>query len=270
MRQFLTILYFLVLACEPLHALNQRELTPEEVEQRERMRQTVLMPFKYITDFGADNGELNMLQIRPLYTISTKNWNFINRPIIPIIDINGTVGGRPELPSGGGGTARGLGDISYAVAVEARQLKPVSVAAGMAASFPTASEDTLGSGKWSAGPAVLLITKQETWSMVLIARQIWSFAGDSQRADVNNFAMEPIFTRRINKQWYLVTDPIITANWELDVGDRWLIPLGGGTGYHFKAWGQPLDLRLEAYYNVVKSKAAPKWSMAATLTFIFQ
>lgn len=252
-------------------AAGQKSLTPEEVEQRERMRHAVLLPFKYITDFGAENGELNMLQIRPLYTLSTENWNFINRPIIPIIDINGTVIGRPELPNPeGAADATGLGDISYTVAVEARKLKPVSVAAGLAASFPTATESALGSGKWSAGPAIMVMTAQDAWSMLLSARQIWSFAGDSQRANVNNFAMEPIFTYRLGRQWYLVTDPVILANWELDSGDRWLVPLGGGCGYHFKAWNQPVDLRLEAYYNAIKSDGAPDWSMSATITFIFQ
>lgn len=252
-------------------AAEQTTLTAEEVEQRERMRNTVFLPFKYITDFGAENGELNMLQIRPLYTLSTENWNFINRPIIPIIDISGTVIGRPQLPNPeGAADATGLGDISYTVAVEARKMKPVSVAAGLSATFPTATEDALGSGKWSAGPAIVVMAKQDAWSMLFTARQIWSFAGDSQRGKVNNFAMEPIFTRRLTPQWYLVTDPIIMANWELNSGDRWLVPLGGGTGYHFKAWGQPLDLRLEAYYNVIKSDGAPDWSMAATITFLFQ
>jgi hypothetical protein len=270
MKKYGSIFSALVACISMTAVAEQRALTPEELELKERLRHTVLLPFKYITDFGAENGELNMLQIRPLYTISSKNWNFINRPVIPIIDIKGTVIGRPELPSGGGGDATGLGDISYTVAVEARKLKPVSVAAGIAAVFPTATEDTLGSGKWSTGPAVMVMTRQDAWSMLLSARQIWSFAGDSQRADVNNFAMEPIFTRRLTQQWYLVTDPVITANWELDSGDRWLVPLGGGTGYHFKLWEQPLDLRIEAYYNVVKSDGAPDWSMAATITFIFQ
>ena len=70
---------FLLLAlsvCTTTRA-EQRALTPEELEQKEKLRQTVLLPFKYITDFGAENGELNMLQIRPLYTISSKHWNFI-------------------------------------------------------------------------------------------------------------------------------------------------------------------------------------------------
>lgn len=268
--RFPNLLLLLLGICSIAHA-EQRVLTPKEIEQREKLRHTVLVPFKYITDFGAENGELNMVQIRPLYTLSTKNWNFINRPVIPFIDITGTVIGRPELPNpAGAADARGLGDISYTVAVEARKLKPVSVALGMATSFPTATEDALGSGKWSAGPAIMVITQQDAWSMLLSARQIWSFAGDSQRAEVNNLAIEPIFTYRLSKPWYLVTDPVILANWELDSGDRWLIPLGGGTGYRCKAWNQPLDLRVEAYYNVVKSDGAPDWSMNATITFIFQ
>jgi hypothetical protein len=252
-------------------AAEQQTWSPDELEKKERLRHTVLLPFKFITDYGAENGELSMLQIRPLYTISSKHWNFINRPVIPIIDIDGVVGGRPELPNPSeAADARGLGDITYTVVMEARELKPVSVAAGIATSLPTASEDGLGSGKWSAGPAVMVMTRQEAWSALIQARQIWSFAGDSQRTDVNNLAIEPIITYNFTKQWYLVTDPVILANWELDSGDRWLVPLGGGSGYRFKAWSQLIDLRLEAYYNVVNSKGAPDWSMAATIAFIFQ
>ena len=149
-------------------------------------------------------------------------------------------------------------------------MKPVSVAAGLSTTFPTATEDALGSGKWSAGPAILVMANQDAWSMLFTARQIWSFAGDSQRGNVNNLAMEPIFTYSFSKQWYLVTDPVILANWELNSGDRWLVPLGGGSGYRFKLWEQPLDLRIEANYNIIKSDGAPDWSMAATITFIFQ
>ena len=109
--QFFTLLIFA--SGLSSFALNQRELNPEELEQKEKLRHSVILPFKLITDYGADNGDLSMLQIRPLYTITTKNWNLINRPVIPIIDVNGTVGGRPEPPSGGGGDARGMGDISY-------------------------------------------------------------------------------------------------------------------------------------------------------------
>ena len=101
----------LLINCIAIHAA-QRELTQEERNLKEKFRHTTIVPFKFISDYGADDGDLAMLQIRPLYTLTTKNWNFINRPIIPIIDINGVVGGRPELPSGGGGNARGLGDIS--------------------------------------------------------------------------------------------------------------------------------------------------------------
>lgn len=264
------LLALIIVGASASAGINEQELTPEELAQREKLRHTVLLPFKYITDYGADNGELNMLQIRPLYTITTKNWNFINRPVIPVLDINGTVGGRPELPGGGGGNARGLGDISYTIAAEAKELKPVSVAAGLAMIFPTASEDTLGSGKWSAGPALMILTRQDKWSALIQARQVWSFAGDSQRANVNNLAIEPIITYSLTEKWYLVTDPVITANWELDSGERWLVPLGGGTGYTFRAWKLPVDLRLEGYYNAVKSRNAPDWSLAATITFIFQ
>jgi hypothetical protein len=247
----------------------QRELGPEELEAKERLRHTVLLPFKFVSDYGAPNGELTMLQIRPTYTISTKNYNFINRPIIPYLDLNGEVGGRPDLPNTGSGDARGLGDISYTVAVEARKLKPVSVAAGIAASLPTAAEDALGSGKWSAGPAVIVLGKHEPWAFLISARQIWSFAGDADRGDVNNFALEPIITYGLTKAWYLFTDPVIVANWEADSGERWMVPLGGGAGRFFNLGGTIMDLKVEGYFNAIKPDGAPDWTLGFTVGFVF-
>lgn len=261
-----------LLSCTSL-AQEQKTIEPmiseEDIVLREQLRYTVVLPFKFISDYGAPNGDLLMLQVRPTFTISSKNYNFINRPIIPFLDLNGEIGGRPDLPNTGGGDARGLGDISYTVAVEARKLKPVSVAAGMAASFPTATEDALGSGKWSAGPAVIVIGRHEPWAFLISARQIWSFAGDADRGDVNNFAVEPIITYGLNQAWYLFTDPVIVSNWELEVGERWMVPVGGGIGRFFDVGDVIMDVKVESYYNAIRPNGAPDWTLGATVGFVF-
>jgi hypothetical protein len=46
-------------------------------------------------------------------------------------------------------------------------------------------------------------------------------------------------------------------------------PGGGGAGKLFTIGGQPINSRLEAYYNVVKPDAAPNWQMVFTWQFLF-
>lgn len=249
----------------------RREMTPEEAKRKERFRQTIILPFKLTRDHNAANGEFTMLQVRPLYTIKTEHHNFINRPVIPFINIRGEVGGRPDLPNNGiGEDSDGLGDISYTMAVERHTMRPISAALGGTLVMPTASSDLLGTGKWSAGPALMLIGARNNFNMLFQMRQIWSFAGDDERSDVNNLVIEPVFTYKLKPQWYLYTDPIITANWQQSQGDRWVLPVGGGGGHIFNLFGQWMDVKLEVYYNAVRPDNAAEWTASLSYTLLFK
>ena len=46
--------------------------------------------------------------------------------------------------------------------------------------------------------------------------------------------IQPFVNYNMADGWYLVSAPIITANWEADSDDRWTVPLGGGFGKIFK------------------------------------
>ena len=68
----------------------------------------VSLPFQNNTNFGIgpDDAVANVLNIQPVYPVSlSKNWNLINRVIVPVIY-------REEIIPGTG-SASGLGDISY-------------------------------------------------------------------------------------------------------------------------------------------------------------
>jgi hypothetical protein len=90
-----------------------------------------------------------------------------------------------------------------------------------------------------------------------LVRQLWSFAGDDDRASVNQTLIEPFLNYNLDKGWYLISDMIITANWQADSSNRWTVPLGGGVGKLLKIGNQAINVRIymkgsntEAYYNV--------------------
>ena len=73
------------------------------------------------------------------------------------------------------------------------------------------------------------------WGSVgILGRQLWSFAGDDDRRDVNQFLLEPFVNYNLDKGWFLLTDLVMTANWDAPSSQRWTIPLGGGFGRVFK------------------------------------
>jgi hypothetical protein len=67
---------------------------------------------------------------------------------------------------------------------------------GIAAQFPTASDDSLGSGKWSVGPSFDYEYENGPIFAGAIALQIWSFAGDEDRKDVNMLMIKLFSTTR--------------------------------------------------------------------------
>jgi hypothetical protein len=105
--------------------------------------------------------------------------------------------------------------------------------------------------------------------MGVLGRQLWSFAGDSDREDVNQFLLEPFLNYNLEGGWFLITDMIITANWDAPSSQRWTVPIGGGAGRIFKIGNQAINSRLEAYYNVEAPDAAPDWNIAFTFQFLF-
>ncbi len=232
----------------------------------------ITVPIKMTFDFGAPDGGAYFLNIQPVITITVGDLNLINRTIIPaVVSVEGFIAGTPGIPEGerGGGGATGFGDINHSVFFSPAKPGKVIWGLGPSINFPTASDDQLGSGKWSAGPTGVILTQPKPWTLGVLARQLNSFAGSSMRTSVNQFLLEPFVNYNLQKGWYLITDMVLTANWNADPGQRWTVPLGGGIGKLFKIEKQAMNARVEAYYNVERPDAAPDWSLSLTLQFLF-
>lgn len=228
------------------------------------------LPLKFTFDYGADNGEASFLNIQPVIPVTVGDWNLINRIIAPLIHIDGQIFGLPEIPNPlPGDSASGLGDINYSLFVSPASPGKVIWGVGPSLMMDTATDDQLGSGKWSTGATGVVLVQPKPWSLGLLGRQLWSFAGDSDRDSVNQLLLEPFVNYNLDNGWYLISDMIITANWQADSGNTWTVPLGGGFGKMFEIGGQKMNTKLEAYYNVEKPDGAPDWSFSWTLQFLF-
>jgi len=208
----------------------------------------ISLPFQNNTSFGIgpNDSKSNVLNIQPVYPVGlSKNWNLINRAIIPVIYQEAIF---PEV----GSSAFGLGDTSYTGFISPAQ--PGKIIWGVGPSFllPSSTEDRWATEKWSGGAGVVVLTMPGSWVVGVLAQNVWSFAGDNDAAEVNSFLLQPIINYNMEKGWYLTSVPVITANWTAPSDNRWTVPIGGGFGRIVK-WGkQPLDLSASAYYNVEK------------------
>ena len=230
----------------------------------------VSLPFKFTFDYGATNGDATILNIQPVIPVTVGDWNLVNRIIAPVINSPGPVAGIPENPSPAPGNgATGLGDINYSLYFSPVDYGSVIWGVGPSITLKTATDDQLGSGKWSAGATAVALTVPDWGSVGILGRQLWSFAGDDDRKDVSQFLLEPFVNYNLANGWFLITDMVMTANWEAPSGQEWTVPVGGGAGRVFKIGDQAINSRLEAYYNVVNPDAAPDWSVSFTFQFLF-
>jgi hypothetical protein len=207
----------------------------------------VSLPFQNNTSFGIgpDDKVSNVLNIQPVYPTSLgSKWNLINRAIVPVIY-------RQEvIPNTG--SAFGLGDISYTGFISPADPGKLIWGVGPSFLFPTATESRWASDKFSAGAGVIALTMPGNWVLGGLVQNVWSVAGDSDAADVNQMLFQLIANYNLSDGWYLSSTPVITANWEAPRDNRWTIPIGGGGGKIMKWGNQNVDLKVQGYYNLEK------------------
>ena len=121
----------------------------------------------------------------------------------------------------------------------------------------------------SAGPSAVVVVQPGPFVMGALIRQLWSFAGDDGRRDVSQMLIQPLVNYNLPGGWFLVSAPIITANWEASSDDRWVVPIGGGGGRVLRIGAQPVTAVAQAFYNVEKPDFGPDWSLRVNLNFLF-
>lgn len=230
----------------------------------------ISLPFEQRLDFGAPDGTAYVLNVQPVIPVNLGDWNLINRTIIPFGSVSGEIGGLPGLPEGAqGGRVWGLGDINHTTFLSPADSGPITWGVGPSIQLPTATDDQLGTGKWSAGPSAVFLAQPAPWSIALLVRQIWSFAGKSNRSDVSQFVIQPFINYNLDDGWYLVSEPAFVANWKADSNQRWTAQAGGGVGRLFTIGEQPINIKGQAFYNVERPNNAPDWVATLNIAFLF-
>ena len=240
----------------------------------------IAVPFEnnILFNLGPSKSTANVLNIKPVFPINFGEWNLINRVTVPIVwaegqdeDVSATIdwgGGNPA--SLATGSAFGIGDITYqAFITPSKSSGSTSWGLGGSIVIPTHSEDRFGTDKWSAGPAIVVISQQKKWFFGMIAQNVWSVAGHPDAATVNSFYLQPTINYKLGNGYYLTSAPLITANWESEAGNRWAIPVGGGVGRLIRYAGQAVAIDAGAYYYLEHPDYNPDWYIQILCNFLF-
>lgn len=219
------------------------------------------LPFQNNTTYGIgpDKKAQNVLNIQPVIPISLgENINLINRIIIPVL----------TQPYGNDGlsSSTGLADISYTAWLSPTKASDITWGVGPVFQIPTGSDpDEFGSHEFGIGPSVVALTLIDKWVAGVVINNVWTF-GDVEE---NKFLFQYFVNYNLPKAWYIVSAPILTADWTADSDQRWIVPFGGGAGKVFKIGKLPINFNAQVYYNAVKPDGFGDVQTRFQLQFLF-
>ena len=185
----------------------------------------ISLPFQNNTTLntGPEKQTQNVLNIQPVIPIKLDDeWNLITRTIVPVISQPGFVPGQDRV--------NGIGDTQVELFVS--PAKPGETDLGDRAD-PAASDQFQRCARrqeMGHGAGGVLLTSEGHWLYGVVATNMWSFAGPSDAASINQMLVQYFINYNFEGGWYATTSPDITANWKAANNNRWTVPFGGGLG----------------------------------------
>ena len=211
------------------------------------------IPFQINYDRGIgplDDGWKLQTNIQPVIPFTlNEDWNLISRTIIPVI--------YQEDMFPGAGSQFGLGDINLSLFFSPK--KPTSGGLiwgiGPVLLLPTATENLLGAKKWGAGPTAVALTMRGPWTAGILANHIWSFAGDSDRQDINSTFVQPFAAYTWPSAWTLSVQSETTYNWKTE---KWSVPVNVAVSKLVKLGKLPVSLQAGIGYWAESPDTGPE------------
>jgi len=223
----------------------------------------ISVPFQNNFDFGAGpagDGYQYKMNLQPIVPITlNEDWLLISRTILPFVDQQDIVGTSSQT---------GLADTLQSFFIS--PVKPTENGwiwgAGPAMLLPTATDNLLGAEQWGAGPTAVVLKQQDGWTYGALANHIWSFAGDSERADVSATYLQPFvsYTTKTSTTFTLNTES--TYDW---TNNQWTVPLNFMIQQIVKIGDQPVALSAGARYYADKPEGGPDWGLRFAVIFLF-
>ncbi|GLB50716.1 hypothetical protein [Neptunitalea lumnitzerae] len=223
----------------------------------------ISVPFQNNTDYGIGdyNGTRNTLNIQPVIPIGiSEDWNLIGRVVLPVIT---------QYDIYAPGTKQsGLSDAVVSTFLSPKESKNgLTWGVGPVFLVPTGTDELLTTKKFGVGPTAVILKQANGVTYGALVNQIWSVAGDADRADVNQMFLQPFVTYNWPSGAGLGCNMELTQNWQASTSNIWLNPTVSGLTSLGK---QKVSLAIGPRFNI----AAPDgqqadWGWRAVVIFLF-
>lgn len=208
---------------------------------------------------GPFNGSKYTINIQPVVPFKlSENLNLITRYILPVVDQTDITGENTHQ--------FGLSDATV-TAFFAPKTKGIIFGFGPAFLVPTATDKVLGTEKFGIGPSVLVMHQGKGLSVGFLANQIWSVAGNQDRADVNSFYTQIFLSHSYKSGASLGVNAEITQNW---YANTTMVSLNPSIGAVTKLGDQVVQFAVMPLIPIVgPHDMRPDWGLRAVVAFVF-
>src|SRR5262245_1308858 len=178
---------------------------------------SVPFQFNWEQNVGPKDQTRFILNVQPVMPFTlTPKMNLITRVIVPFVS-------QPPLTDGGV-PAAGVGDILASFFLSPNIGSTFTWGVGPVISLPSTAEPTLGTEKWSAGPTIVALKQAGPWTVGALWNQVWSFAGNTDRADVNQMFVQPFLAYTTKTALTITVQSESVGNFKAET-DKWTIPI---------------------------------------------
>ncbi|WP_276134762.1 hypothetical protein [Polluticoccus soli] len=224
----------------------------------------ISVPLQHNSDYGIGrhNGSKYQVNFQPVIPFAlNKKLNLITRWIIPVVDQRDVVADHTS--------EFGLSDatISFFFSPSTPKKSGIIWGAGPAFLVPIGTDDLLSTRKWAAGPTLLLLRQANGLTYGFLTNQLWSFAGDDNRSDVNQLFFQPFFAKNWKSGAGVTLNSEMTFNWESETTSIFINPIASAVT---KLGNQPVQLAVGPRMPVAGSKESrPDFGLRAVFTLVF-
>ncbi|MBM7061833.1 transporter [Pseudomonas sp. UL073] len=208
------------------------------------------------------HGKRYQLNFQPVVPISlNEDWNLISRTILPLIHQDEVVPNQ--------GNRSGTGDITQSLFFSPKAPSESGYIWGVGPAFllPTASDDSLGTEKWAAGPTAVVLKQQGEWTLGALANHLWDYAGDGNRAPVDATFIQPFVAYTTPTAWTYTLNSEATYDWE---AEQWAVPLNAQITKLLKFGKQPVSVGGGVRYWAEHADNGPEgWGARMVVVFLF-
>ncbi len=222
----------------------------------------ISVPFQNNFQFGigGQDGYKYLLNFQPVIPVKlSKGINLINRIIVPVVVQNRAVNLERQ---------NGLGDILYS-AFFSPAVGGLTWGIGPAFSIPTATNDLLGSKKLLIGPTAVVLAQPGTWTVGMLANNLWSVAGNESRPDINSLFVQPFVTYNFKGGLGLGASSENAYDWKNKRLASGLVALNLTQVFKFGTKQVASLAASPVYYYSSNAVSRPEWGARVALILVF-